>query len=192
MAKIETTASRDLPVIYIGGKANKFDRTFGTKLTFVPGQTHHLVASIAQNFLNCAGVYTTTGTPELAEFIERDPLNAAKHGLVELSDEETIAAKAEADKKAAEIEAAAKAKAEAEKQEGMVIPANPLDEGEGDNDLLLGDAAREIGLLANKDEVQKWANENELDVKLVGSRADMEAQALTAYEKSLNSLDEEG
>lgn len=178
MPKISLLTAKDVPVIYIGPKRPKVERTYGTKLKFMPGQAHVIRSDVAQQLLEHSDVYTSEGTPELAAFIEANPADAHAQGLHVLSEDEL---KEQEALQAAQAEAAAK---KAEEAKGMVIPEN-TNEGDDDTALLIADAKAEIEACANKGAIQDWVNENELNIELEGSRPEYEEQAINAYTNSL-------
>ena len=188
MARIQTTAERDMAVIYIGKKKLKREKTFQTKLVFYPGQVHMIRADIAQKLLAYPDVYTTFGTPEFDKFVENNRNAAAKWGLIDVDADEKATLQAEQDKadKAAAALAAEQAK-QIEVDDGLIAPNTS---NESDDDLLLADAKAEIVALSTKGEIQQWVDENEMGVTLKGTRDEFTEQALDAYAQSLKQADE--
>lgn len=182
------TANRDKRVFYIGKKRPKVESTFGTKLRFMPGQSHVMLASIADNLLRFPDVFTAEGSLELDAFIKANPLDAAKQGLVELGDAELATLQqAAADDEAKRLEAEKQAKEDAE-SDGMLIPANggdgAVNEAEADEHLDLMKA--EIENLLTKAAIQDWVTAKGIDATLTGTKPDFVNQAFALYEDHYN------
>lgn len=169
----QVQANKDLPVIYIGTKEIKHEKTYGTQLRFTRGQTHGVISPIAMQMLNHKGVYTTLDTPELAKFIEENPDIAALQGLIELPQKELDAL----------IEKA--------QQAAITLADNSADESDitievnGGQEALdstqIEDVITEINACVNKGQLKEWAEMNQLQVSHSGTREEIEARLLEAY-----------
>jgi hypothetical protein len=173
----QVNANTDVAVTYIGEKAIKREQSYGTRLVFKPGQTHHVISNIAHQMLKHTDVYAGKNSPELDAFIAANPLIAAEQGLVELSEDEL---KALLEKSNATLAAIAAAKAdEADEDSDIVIDVN------GGDEALESTQIEEVkGMLqacVNVNELKEWAEGHQLTVTWTGTRDEKEARLIEAY-----------
>lgn len=170
----QVNANTDVAVTYIGKKAIKREKSYGTRLVFKPGQTHHVISHIAHQMLKHTDVYAGKNSPELDAFIAANPLIAAEQGLVELSEDEL---KVLLEKSNARLAAIAAAKAD---EDGDIV----IDVNGGDEALESTQIEEVKGMLqacVNVNELKEWAEGHELTVTWTGTRDEKEARLIEAY-----------
>lgn len=168
-------ASRDVPVIYIGKKTSKREKTYGTRLIFAVGQAHLVESSIAMQMLTHAE-YTTTNTPELDAWVKANPTAAARWG--HLTPEERAAFE---QVQPVPVEPSEPAPVQTPESEGITITPNGGNEAL--DDAQLEEVKAEIAKCVNVNEIKEWANNHELKVSFSGGRAKVEENVFAAYKK---------